>query len=433
MNRGGGADPVTLRYAVNHLIQRELPSLKPSRVSQTGLLAGLATSDRRIVIIQPWIRLGGAELVSLHLAHELKRLGRQAVIVCSFVDLKGLPGWAEDLQYSLPPRWLAEGMQRSRILFLLLSPWVLLALVWKHSRNAWILNPHNFPATWVASAIARLRRIPAVWFCNEPPTRLSLRDAWRVGLPDFMGWLVASSWLDKLLVKRIADVCVPSTMTRLQVERRYQRPARVLHVGVDSEYFRADDGSDPRLEFNLLGKFVLLCVGKLHPQKNQIVCLEALREVVGQIPEAVLVLAGDGPSAVGLKSAAAQWDLREHVRFLGSVDSMTARRLYQACDVNLIPAINQSWGFTAFEALCTGKVSVVSMSAGGAAEILSENRIGVVCEPNGHAFAQAILGLYRDRAEYERLSNSGEEHVLRELTWHAFAKRTLEVFDEQVR
>jgi len=402
-------------------------------MSHTAQSAALATPHRHIVIIQPWIRLGGAELVSLHLAHELKRMGRQAVIVCSFVDLKGLPVWAADLRYKLPPRWLAESMQKSRILFLLLSPWVLLALVWNHSRDAWILNPHNFPATWVASVVARLRRIPAVWFCNEPPTRLSVRDAWRVGLPDFMGWLVASSWLDKLLVKLIAEVCVPSTMTRQQVERRYQRQARVHYVGVDSEYFRVDDGLDPRLEFNLVGKFVLLCVGKLHPQKNQIVCLEALREVAGRIPEVVLVLAGDGPSAVELKSAAERWGLREHVRFLGQVDSMTARRLYQACDVNLIPAINQSWGFTAFEALCTGKVSVVSLSAGGAAEILGENKIGVVCEPNGHAFAQAILGLYRDRSEYERISNSGEEHVLRELTWHVFAKRTLEVFDEQAR
>jgi glycosyltransferase involved in cell wall biosynthesis len=423
---------VTLPDAMGYAAEAEVAAPTIRGGSDINSVPARTASPEEILVVQPWIRLGGAELVSIHLAHELERLGRSTGIACVFLDLKGLPEWAGGLQYHLPPRWLAERMRKSRLLFLLFGPWILLGLLWKHSKGAQILNPHNFPATWVASVVGAFRRIPVVWFCNEPPTRVPLRDAFKVGLPDYLGWFVASSWLDRLFVKGIAGVGVPSAMTQAQTQSRYRRLVEIIHVGVDADFFCSNDGSDPRRTFGLVGKYVLLCIGKLHPQKNQVVCLQALKELVEHIPNAMLVLAGDGPSADELKSLTRRWGLQEHVLFTGHVDAITARQLFQACDVNLVPAINQSWGFTAFEALCTGKVSVVSQSAGGAAEILSENRIGLACEPTGHAFAQAILHLYRDGETYSRFSMVGREHVLRHLTWQAFARRNVDMFDAQL-
>jgi hypothetical protein len=37
----------------------------------------------RVMIIQPWVRQGGAELISVHLAYELERQGHEAQIACS--------------------------------------------------------------------------------------------------------------------------------------------------------------------------------------------------------------------------------------------------------------------------------------------------------------------------------------------------------------
>jgi glycosyltransferase involved in cell wall biosynthesis len=76
-------------------------------------------------------------------------------------------------------------------------------------------------------------------------------------------------------------------------------------------------------------------------------------------------------------------------------------------------------------------VSIVSRSAGGAAEILGAKRIGLVCEPTGHAFAQAILHLHQNRATYNQLSKSGQEYALRFLTWQAYAQGTVEIFDAE--
>ena len=123
----------------------------------------------KIMIIQPWIKQGGAELISVHLAYELAKQGHKVQIVCLFVDLAGMPHHARHVCYVTPPTWLSDWLARSRLAFLFLGPFVLFNLVWKYAGDIDVLNPHNFPASWIAVMVGKLRRIPIVWTCNEPP------------------------------------------------------------------------------------------------------------------------------------------------------------------------------------------------------------------------------------------------------------------------
>ena len=370
----------------------------------------------RVLVIQPWIRLGGAELISVHLAHELRKQGHNARIVCTFAELAGMPSQANEVEYALPPRWLSVMCRRSRLLFLLVGPWLLLALTLKHARGIDVLNPHNFPASWVAVLVGALRRIPVVWTCNEPPERLPWRDGLKVGLGDYLGWLAASSWLDRVLVRQVSLIYVPSERTRLQVVERYGRDAKVIYLGTDVDFFKGSNGSDLDRNHDLQGKFVLLSVGKLHQQKNQLLCLRALRTVLKEIPATVLVLAGDGPMFDEWRSLAKEWGLAAHVRFLGHVGATEVRDLYRLCDVNIFPAVNQSWGFTPFEALCARRISIVSDDC-GAAEVLAREEIGLVCEATEEAFSQQILAVHQSPKAYREMAERGRNFVLQELTW----------------
>lgn len=377
-----------------------------------------------VLIIQPWIRQGGAELISVYLANELVEAGHTAPIACTFVDLAGMLDQARVVQYLIPPRWLSRLCQRSRLIFLLLGPWLLLALVWRHSKDIDVLNPHNFPASWVAVVVGALSRIPVVWTCNEAPERLPWGDALKVGLADFLGWLAASSWLDRFLVKRVAAIYVPSEKTKTQVRERYDRDAAVIHLGVDVQFFEKGDGVRVRERLGISDRFVLLTVGKLHPQKNQIVCLRALRELAGEIPEAVLLLVGDGPMLDEWRDLAVTWGLGDQVRFLGNQTNRATRDLYGACDLNLFSPINQSWGFTPFEALCAQRISVLSSDC-GAAEVIGGQRVGVVSEPTSTAFAKNILRVYEHPAFYQEMAARGRDYVARSLTWGAYTENVL--------
>ena len=383
-----------------------------------------------VLIIQPWIRVGGAELLSVHLANELQKRRHRVAIACTFADLSDMPQQAHRVPYLLPPRWLSRLCQRSRSIFLVLGPWLLLALVWKHSRRVDVLNPHNFPASWIAVLVGTFRRIPIVWTCNEPPVRVRWRDAAKVGFGDFLGWLVASSWIDRFLTRQVTAIYVHDEKIRQLVFDRYGRQANLIRPGIDAELFWSSNGTDLPDRHDFRDKFVLLTVGKLHPQKNQILCLEALRTVLDRVPETILVLAGDGPMTEAWRALAERWRISDHVRFLGRVTDSELRDLYRACDVNLFPALNQSWGLTPFEALCAGRISIISNDC-GAAEVLASEGIGLVCEPTEEAFTQQVLAVHESPREYQEMAERGRDYVLRQLGWDRYAERVLGLIEDQ--
>lgn len=385
----------------------------------------------RFLIIQPWIRLGGAELISVHLAYGLQSRGHDVAIACTFVHLEGMPVEAHQLNYLLPSQWLSRLCENSRLAFLLFAPWILFALVWGNARGADVINPHNFPSSWIAVLVGTLRRRPVIWTCNEPPSRVRRKDVSRLGLGDFLGWLVASSWLDKIIVKNIEALYVPSEKTRRQVRRRYGRGAEVIPIGVDSQYFRAGSGAGTSNHHDWSGKFVLLTVGKLHPQKNLAVCIEALKRILPIIPNAMLLMAGDGPLAGELRQLASRLGVDNHVSFLGHVSSETVRALYRACDINLFPATGQSWGLTPLEALCTGRISIVSNDC-GSAELLEAEDIGIVSEPTAHEFASSILKCHAFPELYKEKARKGRDYVMRFVTWNHYTESVLQLFQVQV-
>jgi 1,4-alpha-glucan branching enzyme len=176
----------------------------------------------------------------------------------------------------------------------------------------------------------------------------------------------------------------------------------------------------------LNGHFVLLVVGKLHPQKNQAVCIDALRSILPNIPHAILLLAGSGPMESEHRNRARELGISEKVRFLGTVESHSIRDLYSACDVNLLPAVNQSWGLTPFEALSAGRLSIVSSDT-GAAEIISEHDIGIVSDPTSGQFAEAILRFHQNPDKYAPKADKGRNFVQESLGWDQYAERVSEI------
>ncbi len=380
----------------------------------------------RIMIIQPWIQLGGAETISIELAKHLADSGNEAAIVCTYVNFEGMPEGKLDSRFIIPSDWLRSVCQRSRIFFLLFGPWILLYLAWKHAPQFDILNPHNFPSLWIAVIVGKLRNKKIVWTCNEPPERISFRRAVRLGIGDFLGWLIASSWIDTKMARLADAIYVPSKKTQQDVLERYGISSTIVPLGVDYEFYSEGRRSECRSKMELNGHFVLLVVGKLHPQKNQGVCIDALDSILPHIPHAVLLLAGSGPMESEHRIRARELGISEKIRFLGTVESYSIRDLYSACDVNLLPAVNQSWGLTPFEALSAGRISIVSNDT-GAAEIISEHDIGIVSDPTSEQFAEAILQFHKNPDVYAPKATKGRNFVQESLGWDQYAERVSEI------
>ena len=122
-----------------------------------------------------------------------------------------------------------------------------------------------------------------------------------------------------------------------------------------------------------------------------------------------------------LETRAKKLGISDHTKFLGFVNGEELRELYQACSVNLFSATNQSWGLTPFEALCAEKVSIVTSDC-GAAEVIAENSIGIVADPNPEGFATRILDIYKHPDTFREMARRGKDYVKEHLNHQVFAK-----------
>ena len=95
----------------------------------------------------------------------------------------------------------------------------------------------------------------------------------------------------------------------------------------------------------------IVCVGRMVPEKGFDVALAAFASVVGRVPGAELVIAGDGYCREGLERQAAALGLGESVRFIGWVPpDRTPELLNQATLVVMPSRWQEPFGLVALEA-----------------------------------------------------------------------------------
>lgn len=367
----------------------------------------------RVLVIQPWIRQGGAELLSLQLAEALEREGDEAPIAALFVDPRGLPARALQRRYVLPPRWLAEWFSSSKRVSYLLGPLALLALVLRASRRCDVLNPHNLPAPLVAAIAGSVRRRPVVWTCNEVPAALPSAHAATLGRLEDMAWKVGAA-ATRLVARSPREILVLSEKTRSAVRAAYGRGSIVIRPGVDlADFEAAHQGS--------AGRFALLFVAKLHPQKDPLLAVRTLKAVRNAGIDAAMTIVGDGPDRPALDALVRQLDLGPYVHVEPRLELRRLVETYRTSDVLIVTAGgHQSWGLTPFEALAAGTPSVISPEA-GAAELLGPADAALIAWRDATSFASAVVRLATEADLAPRLVANGRR-LLRELTWDAYAR-----------
>lgn len=188
---------------------------------------------------------------------------------------------------------------------------------------------------------------------------------------------------------RAAAVVAVSDALRERAIELGAEPDRVHVVrnGVDRELFRPRDRRSARARLGLPPRArIALYVGRLEREKGVFDLLDAFALVRRRMPEAVLVLVGDG-------SAAARARGSEGVHVAGPQPLAAIPEWIAAADVATLPSWNEGMPNVVLEALACGR-RVVASSVGGIPEILSESSYGDLVP----ARAPAELGAALERA-----------------------------------
>lgn len=169
---------------------------------------------------------------------------------------------------------------------------------------------------------------------------------------------------------------------------------RVVAPGVDLERFEPGDEASARHRLGIdKDAWVALAVRRLVPRMGVHVLVEAWPAVVAARPEAVLLVAGEGPERAGLEMQASRLGGEASVRFLGRLDDDDLVAAYRSADVTVVPSLAlEGFGLVTLESLACGTPVVVS-DAGGLAEVPARLDAGAVVPPGDpDALARRLAG-----------------------------------------
>jgi teichuronic acid biosynthesis glycosyltransferase TuaC len=175
---------------------------------------------------------------------------------------------------------------------------------------------------------------------------------------------------------------------------------RVVLHGVDLDLFRPVDRESVRRRFGLSGT-VLLSVGHVGRRKGHHLAVEALRE----LPEATLLIAGDGWYESGLRELAVSFGVQERVRFVGHVDQGELKDYYNAADALVLASSREGIANVLMESMACG-TPVIATAVWGTPEAVNAPEAGVLmAERSAPALVEAarrLFAAYPDRAATRR-------------------------------
>lgn len=220
------------------------------------------------------------------------------------------------------------------------------------------------------------------------------------------------------------------TRSRIEPALRPGTRMRRLAPAVDADRFNPTvDGSAIRARHDVTGRVVISCISRLVDRKGQDRLVQALPRIRRIIPEAAVMLVGDGPDRPRLEKLAHSLGVSRHVVFTGRVADEDLPAYYAACDVFALPCRTQRMGIDVeglgivlLEASATGK-PVIAGNSGGAPDAVRDGDTGLVVADDVHALADAIIDIASDDFKASAMGQAGRSWVLDHWTWETPARR----------
>ena len=271
-----------------------------------------------------------------------------------------------------------------------------------------IVHSHMFGSNLWGTVFGRLAGVPVVvahehtWSYEGQPVR---------------------RWLDGHVIGRLADMFVSVSerdRDRMTIVEGVRREKIMV---LPNPYLPGprSESANPREQLNIPASAPLIAtVAVLRPQKALEVLLQAFAELSTMIPEAMLVIAGDGPCRELLEERARDLGISERVRFTGWCQDVGG--LLEAADVAAMSSDYEGAPLFALECMAH-MAPLVSTDVGNVSGLLGDGE-GVVTVPRRDppAMAHALAALLRDpdrraaqaRAAAERLAPYEIDNVVRE-------------------
>lgn len=230
---------------------------------------------------------------------------------------------------------------------------------------------------------------------------------------------VMRRWMRWAAPKTAAMIAVSEALAARIREVGLRPPVlEVIPNGVDLEKFKPCDRDESRRRFGVSGK-VFASVGHLLDDKGHQFAVEAL----ASLPDAELLIAGEGPRRAHLERLAGKLGVRRRVHFAGLVPHDEMPWLYSAADVLVLASAREGMPNVVLESLACG-TRVAATDVGGIGEVVRSEEAGVLMPTRSTAALLEAL----ERLEATAVSEGATRAYATRFGWARIVDRQLALY-----
>lgn len=200
--------------------------------------------------------------------------------------------------------------------------------------------------------------------------------------------------------------------------------------GIDTDHFIPTDASLLRRSLGLADKKVIVSVGRLVHRKGQDYLIEAMPLILSQVPNAHLLLVGQGPYRDHLQKLVELHGLKNSVTFIGRIDYKELPMYLCVGDIFAMPSRSrlmglevEGLGIVYLEASACG-LPVLAGNSGGAPDAVKQGETGlVVSGTDGAQIAAAAIELLNNPDSAQKMGIAGRQWIIDNWRWEIWAKQ----------
>ena len=156
---------------------------------------------------------------------------------------------------------------------------------------------------------------------------------------------------------------------------------------------------------------IILCVGELLQNKNQIMAVNAMPIILKQMPNAILLIAGNGAQQQALEQHISELGLSNQIKLLGYCTNL--EKYQKAADLLVACSRREGLGLNVIEAMLSENPVVVTQNRGHKDLIDSGENGYLVDMDDFEAMAQKVLAIFKDEKLAQEIGKVAHQKALR--------------------
>ena len=233
--------------------------------------------------------------------------------------------------------------------------------------------------------------------------------------------------------KRVDSLTYLGEYTHQMISRALDQKAKLAMVkiapGIDTEHFSPRNSKELRESLNLAEKKVIVCVARLVHRKGQDRLIEVMPEILSSVPNAHLLIVGEGPYREHLVKRVNQLKIKDDVTFVGRIGYEQLPEYICVGDLFAMPSRSRFWGLEVeglgisyLEASACG-LPVIAGASGGAPDAVDPGKSGVVVNGvDDVAIAKAVISFLNDPETSKTMGGYGRKWVVEKWRWEIWSE-----------